>query len=687
MSLDICEKVDRRLLCCLGQLLKAGGSYQHKLGLLLRNIPVTGKSANAFLEEIKDERRAKEHYFKVCLILMGQAHVLGDQEEISPDLFIYLDALDQFFTPLGGILAYQESVLTLLEERSAPRNLEEMKPVKGYDLTRESEDTKKWVLEGLERLGSFCGLFPIGGAADRLNIGSVKTVYSASFSFFGKSLLARLVEDVGAQEYLHFKLFGAQVTLPLFFMVSEKQEHFQQIKALMEEENFFNRTPSSITIALQPLCPLFNEQGVWHSEKPMQITKKPGGHGMLWKVARESGWLQKMADQGKKKMIVRQINNLVAGTDFTLLAFQGLGMSKDSLFGMAGCAKKLGAKEGTCVLKKVEQGYCLTNIEYCDSRAGLLQEETEEMLANTNILFADTQAINAVAKIDPFPGKMLNFRLDQSFGGEPQKLARLETMMQNISEHFVFSKGDKNKVFVAKGARNKTISCTKKLSQQKALELETPEQCLNDMMEGSRELLEQFCSSTLPIKDPGVTNFLFSYHKALGPLYSIIGQKIGRLHLKKGAEVRLDIADIYLEKCFVQGSLLIQSAQVMGHLNSGVRTYSDKTGSCILEDVKIVNRGADFSQNLWSDSFVRDESVEIVLEGHSRFIARSVEFLGKVKIVVPDGVEMEALHGLDGKIIFKQSSINKSKEVPFYQYAVAQDNFIEVKRGFDLPKD
>lgn len=667
LGINVWSRPSLEVLKQLSQQLAGKQTYEEKLHCL-KQVPFEGETHPYLTSQKK--------FFSLCLSLIGQPHIASQLENKS--VLSYLEALEENFSELGGLVGYQYSVRQLIEE--GDKGVEEdvaLTLPKGELMEQEDERVRTLVLKAIEAQASFCELFPIGGAADRLNHQAGACLAGASFVFFGKTLLLRLIEDVQSREYLHFKLFNKQMVTPLFFMVSEHRAHAQQIQDQFEKAHHFARPPETITLGLQPLVPLFDEEGVWQLTEEAAIATRPGGHGMLWRVATKKEWFTKQAQAGKQKLLVRQINNPVANTDFTLLAFQGLGLEKKAKFGIAGCARDPLAKEGVCVVKQGEQGCYLTNIEYCEKAVKALSYGSFA-LANTNILFADLKALSEACKANPLPGKILNFRTDAS--GD-KKVARLETMMQNISEQFTFSLEEASPIFLSCTPRLKTISCTKKLPQKgEPWALETPSRALRDMMQTSRALLEQHCLSQLP-SISGDLNFLFTYHPALGPLYSVIGQKIRKLTLAKHSEVKLEIADLMLEEVEVAGSLHIEATQVMGDKDGqGHLTYSHKTGQCALKKVKIVNQGLDFSDQamLWEGKRDLVEALEIILEGHSQFVAESVTFKGGRRFIVPDGALMEAYEDEKGQVQVRLRSIS---DEPFYTYEVGSKGAIRLTRG------
>lgn len=58
----------------------------------------------------------------------------------------------------------------------------------------------------------------------------------------------------------------------------------------------------------QPLVPAVSaEDGQWLVSKPFRPVCKPGGHGVIWKLAYDKGIFQWFYDHGRKGATVRQV--------------------------------------------------------------------------------------------------------------------------------------------------------------------------------------------------------------------------------------------------------------------------------------------------------------------------------------------------------------------------------------------
>jgi hypothetical protein len=406
-----------------------------------------------------------------------------------------------------------------------------------------------------------------------------------------------------------------------------------------------------------------NESGNWCFRAPLDPILKPGGHGAIWKLAKDCkifDWFEKL---GRKKALIRQINNPIAGLDHGLLAFTGIGCREKMIFGFASCPRLLKSAEGVNVLIEKDSHLVLTNIEYCDfNQFGIEDlpliegEPFSRFSSNTNILFADLKAVFQAVDQCPFPGLLINLKKGsyQIPSGQikEEMMARLESTMQNIADVFLEEKGTElktTKTFVTYNQRHKTISTAKKAFVPGNPLRETPENCFYDLLTAHRELLA-LCGVSLPEKrliDEQLhkgPEFVFLYHPALGPLYSIIEKKMSKGSFALGSECILEIADLKIENLILDGSLQIIAEQPMGHYDDqGILNFSDQIGSCCLENVTIENRGVDWknSSPFWKMDLKYLESVKIILKGKSRFIARNVRLQGGHTFVVEDGQIIE----------------------------------------------
>ncbi|MBS0625210.1 MAG: hypothetical protein JSS32_04100 [Verrucomicrobia bacterium] len=605
------------------------------------------------------------------LVAIGQADGLADcTAERLRELLEQLLSIDRFYRELGGIVGYQVEILRKLK-RSAPTSTFQGATFHSpcfHDISEESGEVKQAIEDGIAALPSTAEFYPLGGAADRLHLvedGTGQDLPAAKLPFAGRSLLEGLIRDVEAREFLYFQRHGKKIQIPIGIMTSSEKDNHRRVIEIFESHNWFGRPKELFRFFCQPLVPAVNEQGNWIWTGPGKPVLKPGGHGAIWKLARDQGvfdWLKKLK---VRRAIVRQINNPLAGLDYGLLAFLGLGVKKKMSFGFVSCPRLLKTAEGVNVLvewvkgKKVER--VLTNIEYCDfSRYGIddaplkAGEPYSRFTCNTNILFADLKELEKAVDLCPFPGLLINLKkgsfLLETGEKKEEVMARLESTMQNIADVFIEKHSpsdmrETKKTFVTYNHRGKTISATKKAYVEGGSLQETPERCFYDWLQASRDLLEKRCRFSLPAKrtieemQKLGPECLFLYHPSLGPLYSIIEQKLRRGQISSGSELQLEIARADIEDLQLDGSLRIVADLPM-------------EAQCILHRVEVVNRGVDWSRSApyWKYQLARNGSALIHLKGRSEFIAEDVSMQGEKTWVVEDGIRM---------ILLKDGSVKK----------------------------
>lgn len=494
-----------------------------------------------------------------ALLEGGQEHVLKHK---SPELFKKLSEVDRFYCELGGLKGYIQTSKKLLKPPSKQEKVTLEAP-KRIDIQVLNDDVRKAVDRGILALETMAEIYPVGGAADRLGTG----LPAAKFKFLGKDLLTRLIEDLEAREHLFFQRHGRKIELPIVMMTSQAKENETHIRQILEERNYFGRDLNKFFIIAQPSVPAFDLEGKWVLDEKGQLVMKPGGHGVIWKLARSSGVFEKLQDLGVKSALVRQINNPVASTDYGILALIGFATLQNKSFGFASCPRIVDAKEGMNVVKCINGKRSLTNIEYCDlKRYGIEDQPSADcnyskFPSNTNILYMRLDRIVNASKKRPFPGLIVNASKDKP-------IARLESTMQNIADEL-----DESEVILTYNVRRKTISTTKRLSGIGSLE--TPEHCECDIRENAKELLRDYCKMELP------EHFTFHMHPALGPLWEDIAKKIrgGKMH--EGSSLTIEAANVYLENVTINGSLTIVAKDVTG---SKTLVLKDE---CIIGDRRI----------------------------------------------------------------------------------------------------
>ena len=510
-----------------------------------------------------------EYVFK-AMIVIGQGEIFeGCDVTGMRTLVEQLVGIEEYYKEIGGIIGFQEKILEMLSENPPNENFEYCPPPM-IDFREESEERAHAIDAGLEAMPQMAEIYPVGGAGERLkNKDPVtgKELPAAPFTFLGRSLLEGLLRDLKGREVLYEKKFGKKIETPVVLMTSKVKENHAVILELLEENKWFGRSPESFFCMVQPLVPTFDGKGVWQKDASGKLAMQPGGHGALWKVMQTSGAFTWLKSLGRTKAIVRQINNPLAGLDFTLLALLGVGVQKKAAFGFASCERLVGASEGVNILR-IENGEgAISNIEYCDFQKFGIEDVPREagkpyslFPSNTNILFADLAAAEKAVQKNPYPGALLNFK------GET---TRLETTMQNLSDAML-ERVDHLSTFLIYNHRKKTISTAKREWKPGNDVSETCMGALFDLLQNNLDLLRccgmQVPDLTLDALLRNKPEAFFTYHPALGPLYSLIYEKIRGGKLGVGASLTLEIADVQIENLTLEGSLTVTSQDLTGKL-------------------------------------------------------------------------------------------------------------------------
>lgn len=652
-----------------------------------------------------------------ALIAINQGKIIFQTTDLSTiqpkDLEEFLASLlpvDSFYKELGGIVGYHCQFLNLLleKEKNLAKEPAYLQPPK-IDISKEDKCFFQNVRYGLESLPQMAEIYPVAGAADRLHLLDEVTkepLPASELQFLGRSLLEWLIEDLEAKEFLYFKLYQTQITIPILLMTSYEKNNHSHIMRILEEKSWFSRLKNSFFFMIQPLVPMITKEGNWAVKSPMKLFMKPGGHGAIWKLAKESGAFHWFTEKKVKNALIRQINNPIAGTDSDLLAFTGIGVHEKKEFGFASCERLVGSAEGMNVLieekSKNFYEYKITNLEYTDfEKKGIKDEKASPdspfscFPSNTNILYLNLKAIEQQIDKNPFPGLILNLKSQietlNSFGKIYKiEAARLESTMQNIADEIITiedhplktNEYQELKTFLTFNQRSKTMAVTKRLWREETSIQDTPEGALYAILENNQELLKraQFKIHKLaPLEEfqKFPPSFLFNYHPSLGPLYSIITQKLRRGVLEKNAYLNLSISEVDIEDLHLNGVLHIIANNEMGTTKDC--RYSDKMGKCTLKNVKVENKGLDFDQikNFWKFPLKEKESLTIRVEEDGEFYAENVTFKGANSFYVPAGNKM-VVSEINGSL--KTTLIKISSPTWGWRYSFREDSSIELKR-------
>ncbi|MFZ0565111.1 MAG: UTP--glucose-1-phosphate uridylyltransferase [Chlamydiales bacterium] len=658
-SLQNCEDLKTKQDCLLSH-------FRVKEALARKNLD----NLFAFGKEIRSK------VVLYSLVAIGQERIVfGPSFSHLPEkkvekLLEQLIEIDHFYASLGGIVGYHLTVLKLLVGKGEKGEDTTFSRATGVDLTEKSDRIERAVISGIRALAEVGEMYPIGGLGARLNVKDNQPV--ASLAFGGRSLLEGLVRDVQGREFLYYRLFGECVTIPIAMMTSLEKHNRNQVEAICEKKRWFGRDRGSFFIFSQLSVPVLTEEGEWSMKAPLELNVQPGGHGAIWRTADEEGvfdWFQK---KGKHRLLVRQINNPIGGVDRGLVALLGVGREKKKTFGFASCERLAKTAEGMLVLMKRGSNKKITNIEYTEFQKWGIEDNPIEggyslYPANTNILYADIGKLLPTVKKHPLQGLMINMKMQVPFlkgdgSFEKKRGGRLESMMQMISDALVVSEKEELPTFLTYNERKHTLSTAKRNYKRGSKLLETPVGAFYDLLVASHDLLQNYCQISLPSlpsqedyleKGP---SFLFLYHPALGPLYALIQQKIRGGKIGEGGELQLEIADLLIENLDLQGSLLIEAKQLLGHYSDRRVHYSQQTGKCILKNVCVENQGIDrlATRSYWTNEIQRHQALTIVLEGRSEFYAENVTFEGNQTFIVPDKERWIASQDEKGNIYFEK---------------------------------
>ncbi|KAM7275795.1 hypothetical protein ACFE04_017661 [Oxalis oulophora] len=629
--------------------------------------------------------------------------VVFSEEEIDDfkRLLKHLGEIERFYDCIGGIIGYQITVLELLAEstlvkhtspkhisENLSRQLLEIHTPKGLDLSQNTEYASQVALWGIEGLPDLGEIYPLGGSADRLGLVDPDTgecLPAAMLPYCGRTLLEGLIRDLQAREYLYYKLYGKQCITPVAIMTSSAKKNHQHITSLCERLGWFGRGRSSFQLFEQPLVPAVSaEDGQWLVSKPFTPVCKPGGHGAIWKLAYDKGIFQWFYKHGRKGATVRQISNVVAATDLTLLALAGIGLRYN---------KNPGATEGVNVLieKKDMDGKCaygLSCIEYTEFdkfgiTSGPLSANSNVLLAefpaNTNILYVDLPSVELIASSNnerSLPGMVLNTKKpivykDQFGQCHSAHGGRLECTMQSIADNFAttysskFINGgleDGLDTFLVYNKRRRVTSSAKRKRKHMEKSLhQTPDGALLDILRNAYDILSQ-CDIKLPeiegndkYVDSGPPYLIF-LHPALGPLWEVTRQKFKGGSISKGSELQIEVAEFMWKNVELDGSLIIVADNVLGSTKA-CRTedpelhYGHRCARCKLDNVKVQNLGIDWeflSNVYWKHDVERCGECKVILHGNAEFEAKDVVLQGNHLFEVPDGYKMKITSGNPG---------------------------------------
>jgi len=620
----------------------------------------------------------------------GFEHLPNKQAALSKFVST-LVRVDQFYEPLGGLLGYHRTFLSLLDEKQESTAQVFLPPY--TKIQTPTKDVWKLCFEGCKNLDKTAFIFPVGGAGDRLGLINKETQEpqpAACQLFCGRSLFSGLIRDALAQEYWYYRSFGKQLQIPIIVMSSQEKNNDHYIQQMWAEADWFERPKDKVRRIVQPLVPLIDLNGAWVVTAPLELALKPGGHGVIWKLSQDSGAFHWLKRQNIEHTIVRQINNPLAALDYSLFALGGYGATNRKAFGFLSCPSRPGMAEGLNVLSVRDSKATISNIEY--THFACLKEVMPHLFkegafpANTNVIYANVQGIEKALRTDPFPGMVVNAKTTVSYEKNGEEIrtqaGRLESSMQNMTDAMLSSINPKNpttpedlSTFLLLQNRDKFFSVAKNAFTPGKSSKETPQAALFDWNTSLCNLLENECHFTIPkrqtvdefIKDgPAIT---FNFHPALGPIWTVISQKLSHGTIQEKSELELEIAEISCHNLRLDGSLRVLAKEPLGSTvpQQGV-SFGPNVGRARLNNVSVTNKGIkDHSvDHALYATFEREESCSIILEGFSEVEADGLSIIGPFHLVVPDGQRAHLTQEPSGEITTTFESISQ----PSWQYSV-----------------
>jgi UDP-N-acetylglucosamine pyrophosphorylase len=622
----------------------------------LKNNSLLNKSLSKLLDY--------ETFFIYFLIFVNQENIFSSFEKNKKRYFLQIKTLvqelskvDKFYSPIGGIIGYYLEFISLLEDKKVNKNIKFYHP-NYVNIEKRTNEVNKFIDTGIKNLDKVAFASPMGGAADRFNLLNPKTkepMPLAGLNFLNSNLLKLLIDDLFALEYLYFIKTNKKITIPMVIMTSDAKNNHRNILDIFEKNKYFHRTKENFYFIKQPMSPVISENKDFLLDSNNNLLLKPSGHGVIWKLMKDNKVLDRLLNRNISSLLIRQVNNPIAYTDYNPLALLGYAKKNKKAFGFLSCPRLVNTKEGMNLLREVKNqnySYNYTNIEYTDFKKYDLKDEKKSKTSpyskypsNTNILFADIKQIIKALKKNEFFNLIINLKTKVKQNNKDVTCARLESTMQNISDFILdksktklkISEQKKLKTFVLYNKREKTISAIKKQYLSKQDAIESDKKCFYDILNNYFDLLKNYCNVNMPLINSfenflkNKLNFTCYINPILGPMYEIISKKIIKGEFKKNFDLYLNIANLHIENINLSGSLIIDVK------NPTFDSNIFKNTKCYLKNIKIYNLGIDKTlENNYSQNIIkRKESLKIILNENSFFYAENLTFNNNFFIEVP----------------------------------------------------
>lgn len=594
-------------------------------------------------------------YIVWAFYLLGQVHIVDFLLDTDKKLFSKrvrlidrLQKLENLYEKQGGCLGYHLEFSKCLNQKKK-YNFEKFSSCSFLELSSLSQQEISFhVFLGIQTLLETGLCLLAGGRAERF-FDSSSERSMASLKFFKKSLLERVLEDIEGLEILYEKFFHRSLTIPLIIMVSSsislEDSCFIEIK---KKDRYLN---GFLKILVQSDFPVISSEGLFLLDNGELITL-PGGHGMLWREAYQQGYFQYFKNLGIKHILIRQINNPLAGLDKNLLLLLGISCAENKSFGVISCPKDVRYSEGSWVKVSDKETSAHINVEYVDFPY-LDSRLLEKAPANTNILYFNLEKNWETLSQLPVFEPILNMKtfVTKNCAKEKQLVGgRLECLIQDFTKFLKDATDENPSVLILNSSRETVISSIKKPLKESCLE--TPEKAFFDYTNCSRKLLE-LCHIILPERRSWKNfltlgpEFIFEYQPSLGPIYALIQKKIFQGNFFEHSVIELNITDVFFRNISVSGHFIVSSSF---------------SGKCFLKNVKIENQGSFFEnpKESWKGELCTTECLKISLDEGSKIYAENVLLQGNLHIDVPKGESWELFindhHKLDYKVLSESLS-------------------------------
>ncbi|MCL6756315.1 MAG: hypothetical protein M3A24_04085, partial [Candidatus Rhabdochlamydia oedothoracis] len=152
---------DPEIFFVLANKLSSCKSDQERLKLLEKPLPKT----------IDLSLSVKDQLILKSILVINQGHLFYpfDKNQIK-NLLKDLYPIESFYQSIGGIVGYHATMLSLFANHTLSHEHKGYEQPECIDIAQEDSSTCKYILQGLYALPYLAEIYPVGGAADRLQL-------------------------------------------------------------------------------------------------------------------------------------------------------------------------------------------------------------------------------------------------------------------------------------------------------------------------------------------------------------------------------------------------------------------------------------------------------------------------------------------------------------------------------------